>query len=121
LELEGAEPRVGVYICRCGGNISNVVDTEAVREAVAKWPHVVAAKVDTYLCSKPAQDVIAEDIRRHGLNRVVIASCTPRMHLATFQSVLKAAGLNPYLMEFVSIREHFSLMGSRGSSLRLLS
>lgn len=108
MELEGAEPRVGIYICRCGGNISDVVDTEAVREAVAKWPHVVAAKVDTYLCSKPAQDMIAEDIRRHGLNRVVIASCTPRMHLATFQSVLKAAGLNPYLMEFVSIREQCS-------------
>ncbi|MEM2212371.1 MAG: 4Fe-4S binding protein [Candidatus Nezhaarchaeales archaeon] len=101
-------PRIGVYICRCGGNISDVVDVEAVRDAASKWDGVVTAKVETYLCSKPSQDVIFNDIKEYKLDRVIVASCTPRMHLTTFQSVLKRAGLNPYMLEFVNIREHCS-------------
>ena len=102
------EARIGVYLCQCGGNIGDVVDIEGVRDSVGEWDNVVVARHDDYLCSKPAQDMILEDIERHGLNRVVVASCTPRMHLPTFQSVLKRAGVNPYLLEFVNIREQCS-------------
>ncbi len=102
------EARIGVYVCECGGNIGDVVDVEAVRRSVKDWPGVVVARRDSYLCSKPSQDTIQEDILRHGLNRVVVASCTPRMHLQTFQGVLGRAGLNPYLLEFVNIREQCS-------------
>ena len=89
-------------------NIGDVVDIESVRDSVKEWDNVVVARQDNYLCSKPAQDTILSDIERHGLNRVIVASCTPRMHLPTFQDVLKRAGLNPYLLEFVNIREQCS-------------
>ena len=102
------EARIGIYLCHCGGNIGDVVDIESVRDSVKEWDNVVVARQDNYLCSKPAQDTIFDDIERHGLNRVIVASCTPRMHLPTFQDVLKRAGLNPYLLEFVNIREQCS-------------
>ena len=102
------DARIGIFVCECGGNIGDVVDVEAVCDAVKEWDGVVVARRDSYMCSKPAQDVMVEAIRRHGLNRVIVASCTPRMHLPTFRSVLERAGLNPYLLEFVNIREHCS-------------
>jgi len=105
-EDEGA--KVGVYLCECGGNIGDVVDVEEIRKHVREWDQVAVARKDSYLCSKPAQDTILADIERHGLDRVVVASCTPRMHLPTFQDVLKRAGLNPYLLEFSNIREQCS-------------
>ena len=105
---QGEELKVGVFICHCGGNISDVVDCRAVREEARKWPHVAIAREEEYLCSKPAQDNIVKAIEKHGLNRVVVACCTPRMHLPTFQAVMERAGLNPYLLEFVNIREHCS-------------
>ncbi|RLF14196.1 MAG: disulfide reductase, partial [Thermoprotei archaeon] len=98
--------KVGVYVCRCGGNISDYVDCDRLRSEASKWPGVAVARVETYLCSKPSQDTIVEDVVRKGLNRVVVACCTPRMHLATFRSVMERAGLNPYLLEFVNVREH---------------
>ncbi|MBC8224270.1 radical SAM protein, partial [Candidatus Bathyarchaeota archaeon] len=103
-----ADAKVGVYLCECGGNIGDVVDVEEIRKKVRGWDHVAVARKDSYLCSKPAQDTILADIERHGLDRVVVASCTPRMHLPTFQDVLKRAGLNPYLLEFSNIREQCS-------------
>jgi heterodisulfide reductase subunit A len=103
---EGA--KVGVYLCECGGNIGDVVDVEEIRKHVGEWDSVAVARKDNYLCSKPAQDIILADIERHGLDRVVVASCTPRMHLPTFQGVLERAGLNPYLLEFSNIREQCS-------------
>jgi len=103
-----ADAKVGVYLCECGGNIGDVVDVEEIRKKVRGWDHVAVARKDSYLCSKPAQDTILADIERHGLDRVVVASCTPRMHLPTFQGVLKRAGLNPYLLEFSNIREQCS-------------
>ena len=104
----GEEGRVGVFVCHCGGNISDVVDVKAVVEEARKWPNVVVARDEEYLCSKPAQDNMARAIEKHKLDRVVVACCTPRMHLPTFQAVLARAGLNPYMLEFVNIREHCS-------------
>ncbi len=101
-------PRIGIYICECGGNISDVIDVKKALEAVKNWEGVVEAKYQKYLCSKPSQDTIATAINRKNLDRVVVASCTPRMHLLTFQSALERAGLNPYMLEFVNIREQAS-------------
>jgi heterodisulfide reductase subunit A len=106
--MEKKQQKVGIFVCECGGNIGDVVDVKAVVEAVKTWEGVAVAKYHKYLCSKPAQEMIVEAIKKQGLDRVVVASCTPRMHLATFQSVLERAGLNPYMLEFVNIREQDS-------------
>jgi len=106
--MEKELPRIGIYVCECGGNIGDVVDVKAVLKAVKDWEGVVDAKYQKYLCSKPSQEVIVEAIKKKNLDRVVIASCTPRMHLVTFQSALERAGLNPYMLEFVNIREQAS-------------
>jgi len=104
--MEG--PRIGVYICECGVNISATVDTNAVAEMASRLPGVVVARVYKYMCSEPGQLMIQEDIRNLGLNRIVVASCTPRMHEVTFQRALEAAGLNPYFFQMANIREHVS-------------
>jgi len=106
--MEKKSLRIGIFVCECGGNIGNVVDVKAVIEAVKDWDGVVAAKYNKYLCSKPAQEMIIDAIKKQNLDRAVVASCTPRMHLPTFQSVLERAGLNPYMLEFVNIREQDS-------------
>jgi heterodisulfide reductase subunit A len=106
--MEKKTPRIGIFVCECGGNIGDVVDVKAVVDAVKNWEGVVVAKQHKYLCSKPAQEMIIEAIKKNNLDRVVVASCTPRMHLPTFQSVLERAGLNPYMLEFVNIREQSS-------------
>nr|HID14343.1 CoB--CoM heterodisulfide reductase iron-sulfur subunit A family protein [Anaerolineae bacterium] len=102
------EPRIGVYICECGVNIAATVDVEAVVEMAARLPGVAVARQHKYMCSDPGQEMIREDIRNLGLNRVVVASCTPRMHEPTFQRALAASGLNPYFLEMANIREHVS-------------
>jgi heterodisulfide reductase subunit A len=102
------EPRIGVYICECGINIAATVDVPAVVEMAAALPGVVVARQHKYTCSEPGQVMIQEDIRDLGLNRVVVASCTPRMHEPTFQRALAGAGLNPYFFEMANIREHVS-------------
>ena len=107
-KMEAKKPRVGIFVCECGGNIGDVVDVKKVVEAVKNWEEVVVAKYHKYLCSKPGQEMILDAIKKQNLDRVVVASCTPRMHLSTFQSVLERAGLNPYMLEFVNIREQDS-------------
>ena len=102
------QPKVGVFICRCGGNISDTVDCDHLREKASKWSYVVVARVEDYLCSKPSQDRLVEAIKSRGLDRVVVACCTPRMHLSTFHDAMRRAGLNPYMLEFVNIREQCS-------------
>jgi heterodisulfide reductase subunit A len=102
------EARIGVYICECGVNISATVDVEAVADMAASLPGVVVARQYKYMCSEPGQQMIQEDIRDHKLNRVVVASCTPRMHELTFQHTLEGAELNPYFFEMANIREHVS-------------
>jgi heterodisulfide reductase subunit A len=102
------EPRIGVYVCDCGVNIAATVDVPAVVEMAAGLPGVRVARQYKYMCSEPGQVMIQEDIRDLGLNRVVVASCTPRMHEPTFQRALAGAGLNPYFFEMANIREHVS-------------
>jgi heterodisulfide reductase subunit A len=106
--VEKKSPKIGVFVCECGGNIGEVVDVKAVIDAVKNWEGVAVAKYHKYLCSKPAQEMILDAVKKENLDRVVVASCTPRMHLATFQSVLERAGLNPFMLEFVNIREQDS-------------
>jgi heterodisulfide reductase subunit A2 len=100
--------RVGVYICHCGTNIAGVVDVEAVTQFAASLPDVIIARHYTYMCSDPGQALIAEDIVMEGLNRVIVASCTPNMHEGTFRKACSEAGLNPFLFQMVNIREHCS-------------
>jgi len=102
------EPRIGVYVCECGVNIAATVDVDNVVEMAADLPGVVIARKHKYMCSEPGQNTIQQDIREHDLNRVVVASCTPRMHEPTFQRALEGAGLNPYFFEMANIREHVS-------------
>jgi len=106
--MEEKPPKIGIFVCECGGNIGDVVNVKAVLEAVKEWEGVVVAKYNKYLCSRPAQEIIINAIKKKELDRVVVASCSPRMHLPTFQGVLEQAGLNPYMLEFVNIREQAS-------------
>jgi heterodisulfide reductase subunit A len=107
-ESRNIEPRVGVYVCHCGLNIAGVVDCEAVADYAAGLGDVVVARHDGYCCSEPGQNRIKQDIAEQGLNRVVVASCSPRLHEATFRQCLAGAGLNPYLLEMVNLREQCS-------------
>jgi len=101
-----SEPRIGVWVCECGGNIGDVVETQRVVDAVKD--QVAYAKVERYLCSKPSVDGIKEAVEKEGLDRVVLACCTPKMHRTTFLSDLEEKGLNPAFLEMVNIREHCS-------------
>ena len=102
------KPRIGVFICHCGTNIAGFIDIKDVVEYAAKQPNVICATDDRYMCSEPGQTLIMNSIREHNLNRVVVASCSPRMHEQTFRKVLENSGLNPYLFEMANIREHCS-------------
>jgi heterodisulfide reductase subunit A len=107
-----SQPRIGVYICHCGVNISATVDVEQVAEFAATLSNVVVARDYLYMCSDPGQGLIQQDIEEHGLNRVVVASCSPRMHEPTFQGAAQQVGLNPYLVEMANIREQCSWVHS---------
>jgi len=102
------EAKIGVYVCQCGVNIASTVDVANVVRFSSVLPHVAVARDYKYMCSEPGQKMIREDIQELGINRVVVASCTPRMHEITFQMVLEEAGLNPYYFEMANIREHCS-------------
>jgi heterodisulfide reductase subunit A len=100
--------RIGVYICDCGTNIKATIDCVAVTEYARTLPYVAHAENLKYTCSKPSQMRIQADIIEHKLNRVVVASCSPRMHEETFRNTIQGAGLNKYLFEMANIREHVS-------------
>ena len=100
------QPKIGVYVCECGINIAATVDVKEVAEFAAELPGVVVARQSKYTCSEIEQRGIQEDIAEFGLDRVVVASCTPRMHETTFQRLLAEVGLNPYFFEMANIREH---------------
>ncbi len=104
----GEEIRIGVYVCHCGLNIAGSVDCEEVAKFAATLPHVVLSKDNRYTCSDPGQELIKNDIKEHKLNRVVVASCSPRLHEPTFRRACEEAGLNKYLFEMANIREHCS-------------
>ena len=102
------EVRVGVFVCDCGLNIAGAVDCAAVSEYAESLPDVVCVVRNKYTCADPGQNEIKDAIQRHRLNRVVVASCTPRQHEPTFRQCVREAGLNPYLMEMANLREHCS-------------
>src|SRR3989304_8086959 len=102
------EPRIGVYVCHCGLNIAGSVDCGEVAKFAANLPHVVLAQDNPYTCSDQGQEGIKKDIKEHKLNRVVVASCSPRLHEPTFRKTCEDAGLNKYLFEMANIREHCS-------------
>ncbi len=108
LEEAEARPRIGVYVCHCGLNIAKTVDCERVAESASLFDDVVVSKDIGYACSEPGQQQIKNDIQEHGLDRVVMASCSPRLHEPTFRQMIQSAGLNPYLLEMANLREQCS-------------
>ncbi|MBC8448866.1 MAG: CoB--CoM heterodisulfide reductase iron-sulfur subunit A family protein, partial [Chloroflexi bacterium] len=102
------QPRIGVYVCDCGTNIAATVNVAEVVKLAQGLPNVTVARQYKYVCSEPGQNMIKDDIRELGVNRVVVASCTPRMHEITFQNAVAEAGLNPYYFQMANIREQCS-------------
>ncbi len=102
------ERKIGVYVCHCGSNIAGVVDCAKVAEYARGLPSVAISRDYKFMCSDPGQELIKNDIKTLGLNRIVVASCSPRLHETTFRRVLASAGLNPYLFEMANIREQVS-------------
>ncbi|MEM2104951.1 MAG: CoB--CoM heterodisulfide reductase iron-sulfur subunit A family protein [Candidatus Bathyarchaeia archaeon] len=102
------EPRIGVFVCHCGINIGGVVNVPEVVEYAKTLPYVVYAEANLYTCSQDTQKLIREKIQQHNLNRVVVASCTPRTHEPLFRETVQEAGLNPYLFEMTNIRDQCS-------------
>lgn len=109
-DVLGEEPRIGVFVCRCGINIAGVIDVEAVEEYTKKLPNVVYTGENLFTCSQDSQKSIKELIDEHQLNRVVVASCTPKTHEGIFMDTLEEAGLNKYLFEMANIRNQGSWM-----------
>ncbi len=112
-DVAGKEPRIGVFVCHCGINIGGVVDVPDVMEYARTLPGVVVAEQNLYTCSQDTQKKIRETIEKHDLNRVVVASCTPRTHEPLFQNTVKEAGLNKYLFEMANIRDQCSWVHRR--------
>ena len=106
------EPRIGVFICSCGSNIAGVVDVDAVVDYARTLPNVVHAENTIYTCSADSLKLIQERIAEHGLNRVIVSSCTPRTHEPIFRDTIREAGLNPYLFEMANIRDQCSWVHS---------
>ncbi len=107
-DATGQEPRIGVFVCHCGINIGSVVDVPEVMEYASKLPGVVYAEQNLYTCSQDTQKKIRDMIKEHDLNRVVVASCTPRTHEPLFQNTVREAGLNKYLFDMANIRDQCS-------------
>ncbi|MBI5521545.1 MAG: FAD-dependent oxidoreductase, partial [Desulfarculus sp.] len=108
IDVTGQEPRIGVFVCKCGINIAGVVDVPAVTEYAATLPHVVHTDNGLFVCSQDVQEQMKQKIKEHNLNRVVVASCSPKTHEAIFMDTLQACGLNKYLFEMANIRNHDS-------------
>ena len=102
------DPRIGVYVCHCGLNIAQSVDCKHVAESVENQDGVVLSKDIVYACSEPGQQSIKQDILDNNLDRVVIASCSPRLHEATFKKMIDSVGLNPYMLDMANLREQCS-------------
>ena len=100
--------KIGVFVCWCGSNIAGTVDVGRVVEAVRQEPGVAFAADYQYMCSDSGQNLIKSAVKEHGLTGIVVCSCSPRMHEATFKKTAAAAGLNPYMVEIANIREHCS-------------
>jgi len=107
-KAETDEKKVGVYICHCGGNISDHVDVQQLAENVKDLPGVAVTRSNMFMCSDPGQELIQQDIKSGKINRVVVASCAPSLHEMTFRGAIKRADMNPYLYEHANIREQVS-------------
>ena len=105
LDFSTQEPRIGVFVCNCGINIGGIADVPAVREYATRLPHVVHVEDNLFTCSQDTQDHMKQIIREKGINRVVVASCSPRTHEPLFQETIRDAGLNKYLFEMANIRD----------------
>ncbi|UCD72931.1 MAG: CoB--CoM heterodisulfide reductase iron-sulfur subunit A family protein [Candidatus Bathyarchaeota archaeon] len=106
--IRGQPPRIGVFVCHCGINIGGVVDVPNVVEYARTLPHVVYSEANLYTCSSDTQKLIKEKIEEYDLNRVIVASCTPRTHEPLFQETIRESGLNRYLFEMANIRDQCS-------------
>ena len=107
------EPRIGCFVCSCGSNIAGVVDVKQVTEYAASLSDVVHAENTLYTCAADSLELIQERIQEHSLNRVIVASCTPRTHEPIFRETIRGAGLNPYLFEMANIRDQGSWVHSQ--------
>ncbi|MGD0978732.1 MAG: CoB--CoM heterodisulfide reductase iron-sulfur subunit A family protein [Candidatus Bathyarchaeia archaeon] len=107
-DVSKEEPRIGVFVCHCGINIGGVVNVPAVVDYAKTLPNVVYAEANVYTCSQDTQKLIREKIQQNKLNRVIVASCTPRTHEPLFKETVQEAGLNPYLFEMTNIRDQCS-------------
>ncbi len=112
-DISKEEPRVGVFVCRCGTNIGGVIEVPSVVDYVKDLPEVVFAEENMYTCAADSLEKIKEMIKEHDLNRVVVTSCTPRTHEPLFQEALREAGLNPYLFEMANIRDQCTWVHSK--------
>jgi heterodisulfide reductase subunit A len=113
IEVSGEAPRIGVFVCHCGINIGGVVDVPSIVEWVKTLPSVIYAEDNLYTCSQDTQERIKGAIKEHQLNRIVVASCTPRTHEPLFQETIREAGLNRYLFEMANIRDQCSWIHMR--------
>ena len=105
---QNGKPKIGFYVCHCGHNIASQVDVEDVQKFAAGLPGVAVSRDYKYMCSDPGQELIQKDIKELGLNRIVVASCSPLLHEHTFRTAAEKAGLNPYYFHMVNIRENVS-------------
>jgi heterodisulfide reductase subunit A-like polyferredoxin len=108
IDISGDPPRIGVFVCHCGINIAGTVDVEAVQEYARTLPYVVYAGRNLFTCSQDTQEAMKDVIREHQINRVIVASCSPRTHEPLFQETIHEVGLNPYLFELANIRDQCS-------------
>jgi heterodisulfide reductase subunit A len=112
-DVSREEPRVGVYVCHCGANIGRIVNVPSTVEYALGLPNVVHAEESLFICSTEAAAMLASDIKERGLNRVIVAACTPRTHEPLFRDTLREAGINQYYYDMANIREHCSWVHSR--------
>ncbi|HAU32733.1 MAG: FAD dependent oxidoreductase [Desulfotomaculum sp. 46_296] len=112
-DVSQEEPKVGVYVCHCGANIGRIVNVPSTVEYALTLPNVIHAEENLFICSTEAAAMLAKDIRERGLNRVIVAACTPRTHEPLFRDTLREAGINQYYYEMANIREHCSWVHSK--------
>ena len=117
IDVSGQEPKIGVFVCNCGINIGGIVDVPAVQEFAATLPNVVFTDSNLFTCSQDTQEKLKEKIKEQNLNRVVVASCSPKTHEAMFMETLEACGLNKYLFEMANIRNQDSWVHSKSPEL----
>ncbi len=108
INVEGDRPRVGVFICHCGINIAGYIDVQSVLEYTETLPYVAYVERNLYTCSQDTQEKMKENIKEYGLNRIIVASCSPRTHEPLFRETIREAGLNRYLFEMANIRDQCS-------------